>query len=33
MQMDWVRHYSLDRPNAKSIRAPRMTKGTYADAC
>ena len=33
MQMDWVRYYTLDRPNAKSIQAPEMTSGTYADAC
>ncbi len=33
MQMDWVRYYDLDRPNAKSIKAPKMKKGTYADAC
>lgn len=33
MQMDWIRYYTLDRPNAKSIDAPRATRGTYADAC
>ena len=33
VQMDWVRYYTLDRPNAKSIQAPEMTSGTYADAC
>jgi Glycosyl hydrolases family 16 len=33
LQMDWVRHYDLSRPNAKSIRAPRMEKGTYNDPC
>lgn len=33
MQMDWVRYYTLDRPNAQSIEAPEMTQGTYADAC
>ena len=33
MQMDWVRYYDLDRPNAKSVKAPRMNKGRYADAC
>ena len=33
MQMDWVRYYDLDRPNAKSVKAPRMNKGTYAGAC
>ena len=33
MQMDWVRYYDLDRPNARSVKAPRMNKRTYADAC
>lgn len=33
MQMDWVRYYTLKRPNAQSIAAPRMTRGTYPDAC
>ena len=33
MQMDWVRYYDLHRPNAKSIAAPQMTKGTYPKAC
>jgi Glycosyl hydrolases family 16 len=33
MQMDWVRYYTLDRPNALPIVAPEMTAGTYADAC
>jgi hypothetical protein len=33
MQMDWVRHYDLSRPNAKSIKAPRMKKGVYKDPC
>lgn len=33
MQMDWVRHYDLSRPNAKPIRGPRMTKGEYKDPC
>lgn len=33
MQMDWVRHYDLSRPNAKSIKAPRMRKGVYKDPC
>jgi hypothetical protein len=33
MQMDWVRYYTLDRPNALPIVAPEMTEGTYADAC
>jgi hypothetical protein len=33
MQMDWVRYYTLERPNAKSIAAPQLTKTTYAGAC
>ena len=33
MQMDWVRYYSLARPNAQPIEAPRATEGTYAAAC
>jgi hypothetical protein len=31
--MDWVRYYTLDRPGARPIEAPEMTKGTYAEAC
>ena len=34
MQMDWVRYYTLKRPNAKSIAAPQMERTTYdAPAC
>ena len=33
MQMDWVRYYSLKRPNAKSIDAKQMWKRTYDGAC
>lgn len=33
MQMDWLRYYTLDRPNAKSIDAPQARRGTYAGAC
>lgn len=33
MQMDWVRYYDLDRPNAKPVKAPRMRKSTYRAAC
>lgn len=29
MQMDWVRTYSLERPNVKSIEAPQGEMGTY----
>jgi len=33
MQMDWIRYYTLDRPNAKSIEAPQAVRGRYAGAC
>ena len=33
MQMDWVRYYTLERKNARSIEAPQATLGTYAGAC
>jgi hypothetical protein len=33
MQMDWVRYYTLDRPNARSIKAPAAHRGTYKAAC
>jgi hypothetical protein len=33
MQMDWVRYYTLDRPDAQSIDAPEATSGTYSGAC
>jgi hypothetical protein len=33
MQMDWVRHYTLKRPNARSIKAPMARRGTYGGAC
>jgi hypothetical protein len=33
MQMDWVRYYSLARPNAKSIAAPHARLGRYAGSC
>jgi hypothetical protein len=33
MQMDWLRHWSLDSPNTKSTKAPRTERGTYDDAC
>ena len=29
MQMDWVRYYTLKRPNAKSIEVPQMAQTTY----
>lgn len=33
MQMDWVRYYTLARPNARSISAPQTVLGTNPKAC
>ncbi len=33
MQMDWVRYYSLERPNAKSIKAPRTRRASFHPGC
>lgn len=33
MQMDWVRYYTLDRPNARSIKAPQANRHRYPGAC
>jgi hypothetical protein len=33
MQMDWVRHYTLERPNARSIKAPRLDRGSFNSGC
>jgi hypothetical protein len=33
MQMDWVRYYTLERPNAKSIKAPRLKRGSFDPDC
>ena len=33
MQMDWLRYFTLDKPNKKSVDAPQAQKSTYADAC
>jgi len=32
-QADWVRYYTLKRPNAKSITAPAMRESTLPGAC
>ena len=32
-QADWVRYYTLKRPNAKSIKAPSMREATYTGTC
>lgn len=33
MQMDWLRYYTLQRPNTKPMLGPRATRGTYGKAC
>lgn len=33
MQMDWLRYFNLDRPNQRSVSAPRAKRGTYGGAC
>lgn len=33
MQMDWVRYYTLDRPNVKSIEAKQMRQEVFDHAC
>jgi beta-glucanase (GH16 family) len=33
MQMDWLRYWTLAKPNDKSISAPAPAVGTYAKAC
>jgi hypothetical protein len=33
MQMDWLRYFTLQKPNRRSVAAPQARQGTYADAC
>jgi hypothetical protein len=33
MQMDWLRYWTLKRPDAKSTAAPRLHRTTYRHAC
>lgn len=33
MQMDWLRYWSLRKPNTKSTKAPAPTLGTYREGC
>ncbi|MGZ8737706.1 MAG: family 16 glycosylhydrolase [Nocardioides sp.] len=33
MQMDWLRYFTLRKPNSRSVDAPQATRKTYADAC
>ena len=33
MQMDWLRHWSTETPNTKSVDAPRTSRGGHDGAC
>lgn len=33
MQMDWIRHWSLEAPNELPVDAPPTRQGTYGKAC
>ena len=33
MQMDWLRYFTLRKPNSKSVDAPQTRKATYQRAC
>lgn len=33
MQMDWLRYFTMEKPNDRSVDAPRATRKTYRDAC
>lgn len=33
MQMDWLRYFTLAKPNKRSVRAPQARRTTYAGAC
>jgi hypothetical protein len=33
MQMDWVRYYTLARPNARSVEAPAAERRIYDGDC
>jgi hypothetical protein len=33
MQMDWLRYFTLRKPNSRSVQAPLPRTGSYADAC
>ncbi|CAN5119089.1 hypothetical protein BH18ACT9_BH18ACT9_07240 [soil metagenome] len=33
MQMDWLRYFTLAKPNERSVDAPRANRTTFADAC
>jgi hypothetical protein len=33
MQMDWLRYFTLQRPNTKPMAGPKATLGSYSKAC
>ena len=33
MQMDWLRYFTLRKPNKKSVDAPQTTRAVYKRAC
>lgn len=33
MQMDWLRYYTLQRPNSRPVAGPKAKRGTYGKAC
>ena len=33
MQMDWLRYFTLRKPNSRSVEAPLPSTATYAEAC
>ena len=33
MQMDWLRYWTLQRPDKKSTRAPSLESGTFRNHC
>ena len=33
MQMDWLRYYTLQKPNSRPMVGPRAKRGTYGKAC
>jgi hypothetical protein len=33
MQMDWLRYFTLRKPNSKPVKAPAPRTRSYADAC
>jgi hypothetical protein len=33
MQLDWMRYWTLAKPDDKSVAAPQATQGVYRMAC